>query len=92
MYTQDGQEAANEHNTLHRQKTSKALDSVEVLNPPPFDEPHSGPTLFFCPKTQIKSIVAHKASWQVITPGQEICLYNFLYGKDVCWPVHLLTD
>lgn len=70
MYTKDGQEAANKHYTLNRQKTSKALDSLEVLNPPPFDEPHSGPTLFFCPKTQIKSIVAHKASWQVITTGQ----------------------
>lgn len=40
MYTKNGQEAANNHNTLDRRKASEAFDSPKVLNPPHINDPY----------------------------------------------------
>lgn len=53
VFTEGGQEAADNPDTLSRHKAFKALDISEVLNPPPINDFHSGPT-FSLPRNSDK--------------------------------------
>lgn len=44
VFTEGGQEAAHNHDTLNRLKAPQARDNLEVLNLPPINDLHSGPT------------------------------------------------
>ena len=53
VFAEGGQEAAKNHDTLNRWKASQALGNPKVLNPPPINDLHSGPT-FSLPRNSNK--------------------------------------
>lgn len=74
MFTESGQKAANNQDTLNRHKASKALSIPVVLNLPPcvisFLVPY-----FLCPETPMKSIVTREANWQATASAIVLTLH-----------------